>query len=229
MNLANSSIENQEYSQAAKSAYEAMPDPIRNNLRPYSAEAELALYRSMSLMQLVRTRQHRPEIEEAVCADHSHYLAISYKNGIVRIINTKDLTEAGCVNLGETHATKLLFHPINAQVAAGTPDGFIFLIDLEGLAITLRIRAHDAPIWALSYSPNGKWIASGGRDKTVNVWNIDTGSKQAVFYSHPAPVGDLTFSPDSQLIASSSFGGNVKHPDCFTAVSYTHLTLPTKA
>jgi hypothetical protein len=43
------------------------------------------------------------------------------------------------------------------------------------LPCVMEIREHSAAVLAVAVSPDGKWMASGSRDKTVKVVEVDTG------------------------------------------------------
>ena len=64
------------------------------------------------------------------------------------------------------------------------------------------IRAHKGRVCALAYSPDGKWLASGGEDKKVRVWNSLTCSEQAVLKGHKGCVYALAFTPSGNHLAS---------------------------
>ena len=60
-------------------------------------------------------------------------------------------------------------------------------------------------ITCLAYSPDGKWLASGGTDKLVRVWNAQTGQYFRVFTGFHYPISDLAFTADSlRLIVKAS-------------------------
>src|SRR5262245_55770738 len=65
-----------------------------------------------------------------------------------------------------------------------------------------RIAAHKGRVCALTYSPDGKLLASGGEDKKVRVWNPVTGDEVAVYKGHKGCVYALAYSPDGALLAS---------------------------
>ena len=61
-----------------------------------------------------------------------------------------------------------------------------------------------------TFSPDGKWIAAGGTDKTVTVWNAVTGKLQRTLRGHTSLVASVAFSPDGMLLASASFDRSIR-------------------
>ena len=56
----------------------------------------------------------------------------------------------------------------------------------------------------MAWSPNGKYIASGGVDTTVQVWDATTGTRINSFTGHSKAVESVSWSPDSRYVASAS-------------------------
>jgi WD40 repeat protein len=63
---------------------------------------------------------------------------------------------------------------------------------------------HIAAVHALAFSPDGRWLASGGDDQLVLLWEIATGRVAGRLRGHTAPVRTIAFSPDGALLASGS-------------------------
>ena len=57
---------------------------------------------------------------------------------------------------------------------------------------------------SVSYSPDGRRIASGSADKTVRVWDAESGAELAVLRGHESRVTSVSYSPDGRRIASGS-------------------------
>jgi WD40 repeat protein len=71
-------------------------------------------------------------------------------------------------------------------------------------------RGHSKEVHAISWSPDGKLIASGSGDETVQVWDAANGTKIQNYYGHSHKVGKgqvqaLMWSPDGKYIVSASW------------------------
>lgn len=74
----------------------------------------------------------------------------------------------------------------------------------EGLKTILREHADD--VECVAYSPDGKFLATGGWDKTIRIFSIDSAINwYGTLYGHDAAVTSLCFSRDSKKLIS---GGN---------------------
>jgi WD40 repeat protein len=69
---------------------------------------------------------------------------------------------------------------------------------------------HSSSISSLSFSPNGKWLASGGLDRSIILWNASTGEQIRKWTSQNSNVTELVFSPDSKSLVSADDGGIVR-------------------
>jgi len=57
---------------------------------------------------------------------------------------------------------------------------------------------------SVSFSPDGRTIASGSYDRTVILWDAETGEMKRMLKGHTWAVNSVSFSPDGRTIASGS-------------------------
>jgi WD40 repeat protein len=60
-------------------------------------------------------------------------------------------------------------------------------------------------VQALAWSPNGKYLASGSWDSTVQVWEAASGRRLFTYRGHDNLVSALAWSPDGKRIASAAY------------------------
>jgi WD40 repeat protein len=91
-------------------------------------------------------------------------------------------------------------------VMSCSTQGGIQLWDNVGLAIPIGNQQDRVNV--VQFSPDGKNVASGSTDDTIQVWDIDNG-KQALDLRQQKGVGWLAYSPDGSGIASAGWDGNI--------------------
>ena len=63
---------------------------------------------------------------------------------------------------------------------------------------------HTRSANAVAFSPDNRWLASGGRDNVIKLWDLATGYVLRTLYGHSSNVNALAVSPDGKLLASGS-------------------------
>ena len=64
------------------------------------------------------------------------------------------------------------------------------------------IEAHSNWIWAIAFSPDGQYLASGSADTTIKIWNIKTGECNLNLDCSLNKVMSIAFHPNSRMLAS---------------------------
>jgi WD40 repeat protein len=110
-------------------------------------------------------------------------------------------------------------------VAAGDPgrlgEATLWAVGEDGSFSDPRrlVEAEDA-VFCVAFSPDGKRLAVGGADRTIRVFDVETGERLAEVEDHADWVLDVAFSPDGSRLATAS---RDKTSKLFDANSYESL------
>src|SRR5690349_7902515 len=69
---------------------------------------------------------------------------------------------------------------------------------------------HTRSVNAIVFSPDNRWLASGGKDNVIKIWDPATGNVLRTLYGHTSNVNALAVSPDGTVLASGS--GDISDP-----------------
>ncbi len=71
------------------------------------------------------------------------------------------------------------------------------------------LRGHQNTAKCVAFSPDGRLLATGSEDRTIRIWNVDTGEVKHVIAAHRDEIYSLAFSPDGRTIASGGREGTI--------------------
>ncbi|MEM6840465.1 MAG: WD40 repeat domain-containing protein, partial [Cyanobacteria bacterium P01_C01_bin.120] len=176
----------------------------------------------------VQTQQHLKTL-----AGHSQFVwsvawsptgSVLASGSADRSIKLWDPTTGNCLHTLEGHdhqVTSVAFHPAGNMLASGSDDEAIRLWDVKtGYCLRALDKHTDqmdtadtnkGQIRAVTFSPDGQLVASGGLDRTIRVWEVKTGTCIQTISNHSEPISSLTFNPNGKVLASSGESGIIIH------------------
>ncbi|KAI9099792.1 nitrous oxide reductase [Phlyctochytrium arcticum] len=148
-------------------------------------------------------------VPRAVAAHNGYAIATTIDN---TVIITKSGSRLSDLKLSFTPSA-VAISPSGSDVAIGGEDHKIHIFTFANETLTERgtLEGNRGPITALSYSPNGKWLAAADTQRNVFAFDTATGElkiNQWVF--HNARITSVAWSPDSLHAASGSLDTNVE-------------------
>jgi WD40 repeat protein/DNA-binding SARP family transcriptional activator len=111
----------------------------------------------------------------------------------------------------------------NGRWLAGNLGMRVGLWDAQTAELVRTIRGHD-PVpgfegigpAAIAASPDGRLLATAGRDRKLRVWRVDSGEEVLSFQGHTGGLEDVAFSPDGRLLATASWDFTARVVDVAT-------------
>ena len=101
------------------------------------------------------------------------------------------------------------FSPDSALLASAG-DVVIRLWNVRDGTYNRSLWGHLEEVNAVAFSPDGKSLVSGGREKKVWLWNVQRGQPEKILFEHRDRIKDLVFSPDGTLLVSASNDSTIK-------------------
>ncbi|KEP53346.1 putative vegetative incompatibility protein HET-E-1 [Rhizoctonia solani 123E] len=112
-----------------------------------------------------------------------------------------------------TSITSFDYSPDGARIVSSRNKDVptIYVHDLEtGKVVLGPLKFQKGVIESVVYSPNGSRIASSSRDKTICVWDSQTGQVCSVLIGHTDVIHSISYSPDGTRIVSSSHDRSIR-------------------
>jgi pSer/pThr/pTyr-binding forkhead associated (FHA) protein len=75
---------------------------------------------------------------------------------------------------------------------------------------SLVLAGHTEAIRAIAFSSDGEMLASASSDKTIKLWNLNTGEELRTIAGHKQSISAIAFSPDGQALASGGADKTIK-------------------
>jgi small GTP-binding protein len=137
----------------------------------------------------------------------------------VAILDPDTGEQGPSIVLGHLRAAE--WSPRGDVVAVGTVAGPVLILSADDLGVVRRLTDHRSDVQELAWSPNGRYLASGGGssegnsrdgkyDQGIRVWDTQSGRRAATLVGHTGFIAGLAWSPGSDLLASVSVDRTVR-------------------
>lgn len=169
---------------------------------------------------LLQERPNRTLVAAAAAATSNALLNIVRHLGASQADADRDVRArtmadiAARASLAPVRALKLADEPRSVafsgdgkRFAVGDLGGGVLVAAVDGSA-QVQLRGHTGSVRSVQFGPGDRWIATAGDDRSVRLWNTQSGEAK-VLCGHHGRVTDVAFDPSGRYLASSSYDGHV--------------------
>jgi serine/threonine protein kinase len=175
------------------------------------ADARLKIWNPSS-GSLIRTIEldNGPATAFAVFGTHA---VTGHATGDIVLWDWQRAEKLGSFKRNEAEIWSIVFAGRADRFAASSHDWKVTLWDTATPTGPVQvIDAHTSAAQAVAFTPTekGPRLASGGADKTVKLWNLDTLDRIRTYRGHRDFISALAFAPDGKALASASLDGSIR-------------------
>ena len=150
-----------------------------------------------------RYEGHTGAVLTTAFSNDGRYALSGSADGTIRIWDNETRQFVREINLGDAIITRITYHPTKQQFAVATTLNTAILYTLEGEEIS-RFEGHTDMVTSIAFSGDGTQLLTGSLDRTLRLWDVETGETIRVFEGHIGVVLDIDFSKDGKYAVSSS-------------------------
>ena len=144
-------------------------------------------------------------------------VGVATGDGAVVFLDKETFSVRKTIRLSDKSARCLAVNPVGGEVAVGYSDHAIRIFDWQTLQPKHTIAAHGNSVFALHYSPDFRWLLSGGRDARLKVWDAAAGyAPHTSVVAHTFAINHIVYRADGQQFATCSMDKSIKIWDAAT-------------
>lgn len=161
---------------------------------------------------------HRDEVRSVAFSPDGNKLATGSTDATVSILDVIAQRTLTTFKVDGPGVMSVAFSPDGQTLAVATGNwkrsgekGKLYLWDVEREAFARTLEGHTRAINSVTFSPNGKFLASGSEDNTVMIWKMDAEQAPTVIAPPGFSLGvnAIAISGDSQLLAAAYGDGHL--------------------
>ena len=151
---------------------------------------------------------HRDNVHGIAWSPDGSTLATTSKDDTLRLWNSGNGNALHTLKAHAADTWQVAFDPLGRHLASVSSDGsaIVWRVQDGTVIATLEPEGRKDPMYTVSWSSDGKLIATGSKAGVVSVWDAHTYT-QLVQLDHGSVLHAVSFSPDSRWLATATADG----------------------
>jgi periodic tryptophan protein 2 len=158
----------------------------------------------------------------------SGLLIVGFSSGIFGLWEMPTFTNVHILSISQEKISSVAVNSSGEWLAFGARKlGQLLVWEWQSESYILKQQGHFFDVNTLAYSPDGQYIATGGDDGKVKLWNTRSGFCIITFSQHTASVSAVYFASQGQVLFSASLDGTVRAFDLIRYRNFRTFTSPS--
>ena len=158
----------------------------------------------------------------------SGLLIVGFSSGVFGLWEMPTFTNVHTLSISQEKISSVAVNPSGEWLAFGARKlGQLLVWEWQSESYILKQQGHFFDVNTLAYSPDGQYIATGGDDGKVKLWNTRSGFCIITFSQHTASVSSVQFASQGQVLFSASLDGTVRAFDLVRYRNFRTFTSPS--
>lgn len=157
----------------------------------------------------------------------THILVTGFASGIFHLHELPEFNLIHSLSISDQRIATVSMNSSGDWIGFGCSGlGQLLVWEWQSESYVFKQQGHFNNMAALAYSPDGQYIATGGDDGKVKVWNMTSGLCFVTFTEHTSSVTNVTFTSRGFVIVSASLDGTVRAFDLHRYRNFRTFTSP---
>lgn len=160
----------------------------------------------------------------------THILVTGFASGIFHLHELPEFNLIHSLSISDQRIASVAINSSGDWIGFGCSRmGQLLVWEWQSESYVFKQQGHFNNMAALSYSPDGQYIVTGGDDGKVKVWNTNSGLCFVTFTEHSSSISQVTFTSSGMVVVSASLDGTVRAFDLHRYRNFRTFTSPRPA
>ncbi|XP_053721921.1 PWP2 small subunit processome component [Synchiropus splendidus] len=160
----------------------------------------------------------------------THILVTGFASGIFHLHELPEFNLIHSLSISDRRISSVAVNCSGDWISFGCSGmGQLLVWEWQSESYVFKQQGHFNNMASLAYSPDGQYIATGGDDGKVKVWNTNSCLCFVTFTEHTSSITNVTFTSSGFVVVSASLDGTVRAYDLHRYRNFRTFTSPRPA